>query len=119
MTTAQIRIGSVLLTIDGGDARELFKVAEQFSALSEHECGCCGSPDIRPSHRVAQGYDFYLFRCSACGARLELGTTKDGKVLFPRRKDKGGDWLPNKGWGKWQGNSDGESSDGEKSRETF
>ena len=36
-----------------------------------------------------------------CGAKLAFGVMKKGGRLFPKRKDKENNWLPNGGWVKW------------------
>ena len=39
------------------------------------------------------------------GHALGFGQTKVGNKLFPRRKDKNGNWISNNGWQKWTPNT--------------
>lgn len=81
-----------------GEAMEIFKFDTcRYKDDSGTECGGKAAPFHR---RSQQGYDFYGMRCE-CGAEFRFGTrSADGK-LFPRRKDKAGDWLPDMGWSKF------------------
>jgi translation initiation factor 2 beta subunit (eIF-2beta)/eIF-5 len=87
-------------------------VKDAIKALSEYvevfqECQCClcQSEDVIPTHRQAQGYDFYEMTCSGCGAKLSFGQTKEGERLFPKRKDKDGREIGKFGWHQYQGPS--------------
>ena len=40
-------------------------------------------------------------RCMDCGARLAFGSHKKGGGMFPKRKDADGNYLPDRGWQKW------------------
>ena len=44
---------------------------------------------------------YYELRCADCGAKLAFGCNQDGQNLFPKLKDKDGNYLPNGGWVKW------------------
>lgn len=79
---------------------ELAAIQEVFDA--ESECGLCQSKDIRLLARKVDKYDFYELACTACHARFAFGQIKDsGGMLFPKRKDDDGNWLPNRGWAKF------------------
>jgi len=101
MAHVKIKIGNIEVAVDGG-VKDVFKACNEFQILQEKECGACGGPNISPQHRVAQGYDFYSFRCGDCNAELKLGQKRDMEQLFPKRKAEDGESLPNKGWVKWQ-----------------
>ena len=86
---------------------ELASIQEVFDA--EHKCGVCGGTDIRYLHRNVQGNDFFELQCITvdakgykCLARFQFGQVKVPKgALFPKRKDKDGNWLPNNGWSRY------------------
>ena len=96
------------VTTEVNNLKELFqKTGSYAEILSESECGLCHSTAIMPRVRKAgdnDEYDFYEIVClnSACRARKEYGQSKDKVSLFPQRKDKEGNWLPNNGWTKYQ-----------------
>jgi len=60
------------------------------------------SNKVRFVKRTVDDNDYYELRCSDCGAILAFGQHKKGNTLFPKRKDDQGNYLPNKGWHKWQ-----------------
>lgn len=103
MAQVEISFGTSTVRLEASGVKDVFKAFTQYEVLSESECGACGSHDVVPRHRVAQGYDFYSFNCLACRAELHLGQYKDKDGLFPKRKDQAGNWLNNKGWVKWEG----------------
>jgi len=46
--------------------------------------------------------DYHELRCKNCGAKLAYGVLDDGSFsLFPKRKDKEGNWKGKYGWTKW------------------
>jgi len=102
MASVKIKVGSIWVEVEGG-VKDVFKTCTEFAILQESQCGACQSTNICPEHRVAQGYDFYSFRCGDCNAELKLGQKRDAETLFPKRKNEQGERLPNRGWEKWQG----------------
>src|SRR5688572_22533100 len=95
--------GNILITVDCTDMKDLLKkLAEIDDVFGEAQCGGCGGKSIRYTHRSAQGYDFYEAVCTTCKAKLQYGQAKEGGKLFPRRKDKEGNYLQNGGWEKFQ-----------------
>jgi ribosomal protein L40E len=77
---------------------QLYLLQEVFG---ETQCGKCGSENLRFVVREKDGNEYYELRCIDCGARLSFGVHKKGGSLFPKRKDADGNWLPDKGWQKW------------------
>ena len=69
--------------------------------FGEAESGKCQSENLRFVVRENEGNHYYELRCNDCGAKLAFGANKKGGGLFPKRKDADGDWLPDKGWQKW------------------
>jgi hypothetical protein len=89
--------------VDADNQKELFKAMSAAQELvGEAKCGACGSENLRFVVRHVEGNDYYELRCADCGAVLQFGQHKAGGTLFPRRKDKEGNWLPNRGWTKYQ-----------------
>jgi hypothetical protein len=102
--------GRLVFEISGGSMKDIFEgiaaVQEVFEA--DTSCGCCGSQDIsfrvRESSKGNKTFKYYELRCNQphCRARFSFGQNQDMKNLFPKRTDENGDWLPNRGWYKYQ-----------------
>lgn len=93
------------IKVEGDDAKALFKqIAKAGEVFGVGQCGCCSSQDLAFKVRtVSNGeYEYYELWCldRSCRARLQFGLTKKGD-LYPRRKDKDGNWLDNEGWARW------------------
>ena len=90
------------LEVEVGSLKEALACLSEFGGvIGQSVCGACGSDRVRYVVREAQSYTFYECACCDCSARLSFGQTKDGR-LYPRRKDKDGNWLPNNGWVKFE-----------------
>lgn len=82
--------------------KTLFETMADWSELLDIDvCGKCGKKNLQFTVRNVQDNNFYELRCKDCRARLSFGLKKDGKTVFARRKDNGGNWLPDNGWMKW------------------
>lgn len=96
------KVGSLTITFEGETQKDIVK---QLSSLEEvfgeSVCGKCGSENLRWVVRENDGNEYYELRCLDCGAKLAFGVNKKGGGLFPKRKDGEGNWLPDKGWTKW------------------
>ena len=96
------KVGSLTITFEGETQKDIVK---QLSSLEEvfgeSVCGKCGSENLRWVVRENYGNEYYELRCLDCGAKLAFGVNKKGGGLFPKRKDGEGNWLPDKGWTKW------------------
>jgi len=96
------KVGSLTITFEGETQKDIVK---QLSSLEEvfgeSACGKCGSENLRWVVRENDGNEYYELRCLDCGAKLSFGVNKKGGGLFPKRKDGEGNWLPDKGWTKW------------------
>ena len=101
--------------ITGGTPKDIFEGIAQVQEVFEadYKCGCCNSPDI--SFRVREAKSaagkackYYELRCNApgCRARFSFGQNLDMKNLFPKRTDEQGNFLPNRGWYKYQPKED-------------
>jgi translation initiation factor 2 beta subunit (eIF-2beta)/eIF-5 len=94
--------GRVSVELNGDTQREIFEQLSNFQEVfDETVCGKCGSDDVRFVVRNVDDNLYYELKCLDCGARLSFGTMKKGGRLFPRRKNKDGEWLPDRGWVKW------------------
>lgn len=93
------------------DCMQAFSDAAATEFLTEAECGVCKCRDIFPNVRTVPDpsdkkgkatFTYPELKCSkvGCWAALELGQKKDG-TLYPKRKDKDGGWLPNRGWKRY------------------
>lgn len=88
--------------LEGSGQKEVFKELAMIQEIfGEEKCGLCGSSNIKFVVRNVEGNDYYELRCADCGAVLAFGQHKKGGTLFPKRKDDDGNYLPSKGWHKW------------------
>ena len=98
-TTANGRIKAEL---EADTHRELFaQIAKFQEVFEESKCGKCGSENLRFVVRNVDDNEYFELRCMDCGAKLAFGSMKKGGGLFPKRKDAEGNWLPDRGWVKW------------------
>jgi len=97
-------MGGLTFEIEEEEQKPLFRglaeVQEVFGA--ETACGLCNSTDIRFRVRKIDENEYFEIRCGHCDAQFGFGQHKNGKTLFPRRQDKDGNYLPNRGWYKWK-----------------
>lgn len=97
----------VEIEVDGEDVKTAFaQMAEAQEVFLNTHCGACDSSDVRLVVRENKGFVYHEVKCMECGSALAFGQKREGGTLFPKRKTKEGDWLPNNGWVKWQGNDD-------------
>lgn len=89
--------------VEGTGQKEVFKeLASIQEIFGEESCGLCNKKNLRFIVRNVDGNDYFEIRCSDCGAVLAFGQHKKGGTLFPKRKDEENNWLPNRGWHRWQ-----------------
>lgn len=94
--------GKINVEFDGNSSKDLFGQIAEFSEVFDNKaCGKCGSENLRYVKRTVDGNDYYEIRCLDCGAKLHFGANKDGKGLFPKRKDENNEYYPDNGWVKW------------------
>jgi|TARA_Y100000401_G_scaffold110320_1_gene107436 DNA-directed RNA polymerase subunit RPC12/RpoP len=94
--------GKISVEIEFETQIELFQKLSNFQEIFEEtKCGKCGSDNIKFQVRNVDDNLYYELRCVDCGAKLAFGVMKKGGRLFPKRKDKEGNWLPDNGWVKW------------------
>jgi ribosomal protein L40E len=93
------KAGSYTIECEGKDAKECFvNMAGALDVFGESNCGACGSTDLREQVRENGGHTFYEKRCMECGATLSYGQRKSDGSMYPRRKDRDGNWMENRGW---------------------
>ena len=94
--------GRIVAEIEGETQVDIVEQLSAFQEIfDETSCGKCDSESLRFITRSVDDNLYYELKCSDCGAKLAFGKTKVGGRLFPRRKDKEGNWLPDRGWVKW------------------
>jgi len=96
------------LTLEAeGDSKEIFEQLAVFDEVfNQGTCEATQSTNIAFRVREIDGNKYYEVYAKDTGHALSFGQTKTGNKLFPRRKDKDGNWLDNKGWIKWSANND-------------
>lgn len=92
----------VEVEVEGRDTKEVFaQLAGATEVFGATKCGACDSSRTTPIVRDVQGNTYYEVRCLDCGSVLGFGQKRSDGTLFPKRKDKDGNWLSNNGWVKW------------------
>jgi ribosomal protein S27AE len=96
----QTLLNGIRVTLEVEDPKNAFHaLAVIGEALSEGNCGKCGSDQIKMEHRRVQENDFFGWKCQNCGAQLDMGQHKTGKTLFAKRTLPDGKYdTQNRGW---------------------
>lgn len=96
---ARMSFGQVSIEAEG-TAKEVFtELAGAAEVFGHYACGKCGSEHVVPVVRDDKdGNTYYEMKCKDCGHALSFGQRRADGKLFPRRKDKSDQWLPNGGW---------------------
>ena len=96
------KLNRISVDFEADTVKEVWHQLALFQEVfGEELCGKCGAEDLRFVVRENDGNHYYELRCNGCGAKLAFGANKKGGGLFPKRKDAEGNWLPDKGWQKW------------------
>lgn len=94
--------GRLSIEVDGNDTKVIFdELAGAQEIFGVSTCGACDSKNVHFQVRQVQGNTYRAVRCADCGCELNFGTRKADGQIYPRRKDKDGNWLDNSGWTKW------------------
>lgn len=97
------RLPKVEVEVDGDCTRDCFdKIATAVEIFSNSKCGACDSDNVVPVVRENGGNHFREMKCIDCGCSLGFGQRRQDGEMYPRRKDREGAWLENRGWTKWQ-----------------
>ena|SRR5579883_2387295 len=107
--------GRLVFEITGGTPKDIFEGIAQVQEVFEADshCGCCNSTDIvfnvREVSKNNKTFKYYELKCNSagCRARLSFGQNQDMKNLFPKRTDDQGNYLPHRGWAKYQAPKEG------------
>lgn len=91
------------IEVEGKDSKEVFtQLAAATEIFGNTVCGNCDSQRTIPIVRENAGNTFYEMRCLDCGAVLGFGQKREGGSLFPKKRDKDGNWLSGNGWVKYR-----------------
>jgi hypothetical protein len=94
---------SISIEVDGADTKSCFdQLAGAVEIFSHKACGACDSTNTVPVVRENQGNVFREVRCLDCGASLAFGQRRTDGALYPRRRDKEGNYLNHNGWTKFR-----------------
>jgi hypothetical protein len=92
------------LELEATTQKELFAQLASWSEIFGTEtCGSCESDNVKYQVRTVEENDYHEMVCNSCRAKLAFGVAKKGGGLFPKRKDKDGNWLKDNGWVKYEG----------------
>lgn len=106
MSTYHSKNGRFSIDLEDADQRTMFQQVARFQEIFEEDtCGKCGNQNIRFVVRTVDDNQYHELKCTDCHAKLAFGATKKGGGLFPKRKDKEGNWLADRGWVKWDANA--------------
>ena len=85
------------------DIKQIFEtLAEADEVLGIDHCPKDGGgTNLTFVVREVDGNKYYEMKCKDSRAKLAFGQTRDGKSLFPKRKDENGDRKPDDGWTVW------------------
>jgi len=96
------QLDSIEVEVEGRDTKECFtSLAHAVEIFSKTKCGACESTKCYPRIRTVGTDVYHEMFCPDCGASLAFGTKKSDGTLFPKKKDKQGQWLEHNGWVKW------------------
>ena len=99
---ATFQSGNLSIEVEGEKQKDVFGELARAQEVFQHPlCGKCKGEEIRFVVRHdKEDNDYYEMHCQniRCRARLAFGQHKTNGTLFPRRKDKEGEWLPDNGW---------------------
>lgn len=89
--------------VEGKDTKDVFtQLAGAIEVFGASVCGACDSKNTSPVSREVQGNHYFEMQCHDCGASLGFGQRKIDGALYPRRRDKDGNFLNGNGWTKWR-----------------
>lgn len=96
-------VGRAIIEGEGEGTKECFaQLAGAAEVFGIQKCGACDSREVVPVTRNHKGYDFYEWKCLACGASMGMGQRKSDGQLFPKEKE---------GWKKWSNTNPSNDSD--------
>ena len=106
MSTYHSKYGRFSIDLEDADQRTMFQQVARFQEVFEEDtCGKCKSQNVKFIVRTVDDNQYHELKCQDCHAKLAFGAMKKGGGLFPKRKDKEGNWLSDRGWVKWNADS--------------
>ena len=111
------RNGRMTFEVEGQQIKDIFERIAYLQDIfeAEEECGACGGASIRMVCRENEGNRYYELKCLDCGAQFSFGQRRQGGDLFPRRRDREGNFLPDHGWVKFGKPKPADSQNSQKS----
>lgn len=104
--------GKMTVELEGTTQQELFAALAEFQEVFEDNTCIKGdesSSNVRFRVRNVDDNKYFEKVCVQPGVlrnvRKSYGQLKVGGGLFPKNKDKDGNWLPDNGWVKWNADS--------------
>ena len=93
------RAAHMLFEFEADTAKELFRSLAEVQSIFEADksCGRCNSPNLQFRVRNTEEGEYYELVCLDCFSTLCFGQPRKGS-LWPKRKDKEGNVLGNRGW---------------------
>jgi ssDNA-binding Zn-finger/Zn-ribbon topoisomerase 1 len=101
MSVCKIKAGNLLFELEVTEERALFEQLSHIQEVFDHKCEKCQNTDVRFRVREVADNKYYEMTCPKCHARLSFGCHKNGKTLFPKRKDEENNRYPDYGWRRW------------------
>ena len=99
----RFRTDKTEIEVEGKDTKDCFtQLAGAVEVFGNTTCGACDSTNTVPVVRENGGNHYYEVRCRDCGASLSFGQRRQDGALFPRLKDKDGNYLNHNGWTKYR-----------------
>ena len=93
----------ITVEVEGKDTKDCFtQLAGAIEVFGATTCGACDSKNTTPVVREHSGNHYYEVQCHDCGSSLAFGQRRVDGALYPRRKDKDGNYLSSNGWTKWK-----------------
>lgn len=98
----QYKVGNAVLEVEGKDVKDVFtQLNSAVEVFGNSTCGACRSSSVVPMVREHQGNTYFEMKCTQCGSALSFGQRKADGQLYPKRKDKEGEYLEANGWVKF------------------
>jgi len=92
----------ITVELEAKDQQDMFKQIASFEEVfGVDKCGKCKSTDLKYILRMNDGDEYFELHCQKCFAKFAFGCHKKSDTVFPKRKDKEGNFLPDNGWVKW------------------
>lgn len=78
---AKIKIGNMVIEADFTNMKDLFKWSSTYSNLPS-KCHTCKNENLTLSFKSPQSNDYYMLKCTDCGAEANFGQPKDNSEFY-------------------------------------